>query len=198
MTKKIYLIRHGMTEANEKRIYCGISDLPLSENGIKALAEKKVYYQSLMSDKVKYFTTSMRRTEQTLEILFENGGKVPEHDVVTGFKEINFGIFELKSYEELKNDIEYIEWISGDYENNVPPNGESGAEMSKRVLAAFYDWLEALEEESAVVCHGGTVYYIMRHLFPEEDKTLYEWEPKNGCGYCLEFSDGKWTYTPIG
>ena len=29
----IYLIRHGKTEANEKRLYCGSTDLPLSEKG---------------------------------------------------------------------------------------------------------------------------------------------------------------------
>ena len=29
----IYLIRHGKTEANEKHLYCGSTDLPLSEKG---------------------------------------------------------------------------------------------------------------------------------------------------------------------
>ena len=29
----IYLIRHGKTEANEKHLYCGSTDLPLSEAG---------------------------------------------------------------------------------------------------------------------------------------------------------------------
>ena len=29
----VYLIRHGKTEANEKRLYCGRTDLPLSEQG---------------------------------------------------------------------------------------------------------------------------------------------------------------------
>jgi alpha-ribazole phosphatase len=29
----IYLIRHGKTEANEKHLYCGSTDLPLSNVG---------------------------------------------------------------------------------------------------------------------------------------------------------------------
>lgn len=196
--KKIYLIRHGKTEANEARIYCGISDLPLSENGVKELGKKRDYYQNIISGKAKYFTTGMKRTNQTFEILFEKDGKLPPHDVVTGFKEINFGNFELKSYAELKDNPEYITWISGNYESNVPPEGESGDQMSERVLKTFEDFLKNTDDESVVVCHGGTAYYIMRYLFPEENKTLFDWEPKNGCGYLIELNDGKWSYEPIG
>lgn len=195
--KKIYLIRHGKTKANEARIYCGISDLSLSENGIRELREKRCYYKNLISDKAKYFTTGMSRTNQTFEILFGEDGKIPEYSVIEGFREINFGIFELKSYDELKDNPEYIEWISGNYESNVPPNGESGDQMSKRVLETFESFLENTEEESVLVCHGGTAYYLMRYLFPKEGKTLFEWEPKNGCGYLIERKNDKWTYSEI-
>ena len=33
----IYLIRHGKTPANEQRIYCGSTDMSLSEGGIDEL-----------------------------------------------------------------------------------------------------------------------------------------------------------------
>ena len=196
--KKIYLIRHGRTEANEARIYCGATDLPLSENGAKDIEKMREYYQNLVPGKAKYFTTGMKRTNQTFEILFEKNGKLPECGVVTGFKEINFGIFELKAYNDLKDDSQYITWISGNYESNIPPEGESGDQMSERILKAFADFLQTTDEESVVVCHGGTAYYIMRYLFPEENKNLFEWEPKNGCGYVIELKDGKWSYEKIG
>ena len=35
------LIRHGKTEANEKHLYCGKSDINLSENGINELNDIK-------------------------------------------------------------------------------------------------------------------------------------------------------------
>ena len=37
----IYLIRHGKTYCNENKLYCGISDVPLSEEGKKELEEKR-------------------------------------------------------------------------------------------------------------------------------------------------------------
>ena len=39
----VYLIRHGKTEANEKRLSCGSTDLPLSEKGREELSHKDIY-----------------------------------------------------------------------------------------------------------------------------------------------------------
>ena len=46
---KLILIRHGKTEANEEHLYCGSTDLPLSEFGKAELMERKntVIYPSL-------------------------------------------------------------------------------------------------------------------------------------------------------
>ena len=37
---RILLLRHGITEANEKHLYCGSTDLPLSRAGREALANR--------------------------------------------------------------------------------------------------------------------------------------------------------------
>jgi len=37
---KLILIRHGKTEANEKHLYCGSTDIPLSDGGKAELIEK--------------------------------------------------------------------------------------------------------------------------------------------------------------
>ena len=38
---KIHLLRHGLTEANERGWYLGLTDLPLSPSGLAALLEQK-------------------------------------------------------------------------------------------------------------------------------------------------------------
>lgn len=40
-TYKIHLIRHGQTEANAKGLYIGMTDLPLSPEGLGELLELK-------------------------------------------------------------------------------------------------------------------------------------------------------------
>ena len=60
----IYLIRHGKTEANEKHLYCGSTDLPLSEAGREEL--QSVHYDI---KNVRFLTSGMKRTEETLKTL---------------------------------------------------------------------------------------------------------------------------------
>lgn len=172
----IYLIRHGCTETNEKKLYCGSTDLPLSEEGKRSL--QQLSYQ--VPEDCIYMTSGMKRTEQTLEILF---GKVP-FQIDRRFREIDFGIFEMKSYEELKNNPDYQKWISGDNEKNVPPGGESGLQMRERVLEGLQD-LKNETEEVVLITHGGVIAAIMAELFPEEEKSRYEWQPRPGHGYVL-------------
>lgn len=168
----IYLIRHGKTQANLQHLYCGSTDLPLSDPGREEL--KQLHYAI---EGAKFITSGMLRTEQTLEILF---GPV-SHTQEMGFREVDFGIFEMQSYEMLKDDPAYQAWLTGDNEANVPPQGESGVQMRQRVLEAFY----RVKEDTVIIAHGGVIAAIMEHLFPEEGKNRYQWQPKPGHGYAV-------------
>lgn len=172
----LYLIRHGRTEANEKWLYCGSTDLCLSKSGEESLRE--IGYD--LPEDCIYLTSGMKRTEQTLQILF---GAV-EHTIDKRFKEVDFGIFEMKSYESLKDDMQYQAWISGDNEKNIPPNGESGEQMKKRVLEGLLE-LQKETKPIVLVAHGGVIVAIMEHLFPNENKNRYLWQPRPGHGYLI-------------
>ena len=176
----VYLIRHGKTEANENRLYCGSTDLPLSGKGREEL--KNLRYDL---PNVRFLTSGMKRANETLHILF---GDVP-FAVDPRFREVDFGEFEMRSYEELKDLPEYQEWIFGDNERKVPPGGESGEQMRQRVLEAFLE----IREDTVLIAHGGVIAAIMEHLFPEEYKSRYEWQPPNGHGYVIK--DGR--YWPL-
>ena len=168
----IYLIRHGKTEANQRRLYCGSTDLPLSPQGREELAG--LFYDIR---NVRFLTSGMKRTNETLRLLF---GEVP-FEVDERFREVDFGSFEMHSYEQLKEDPDYQAWLTGDNEANVPPGGESGLQMKQRVLEAF----SQLREDTVLIAHGGVIAAILEARFPEEGKSRYEWQPPNGCGYRL-------------
>lgn len=182
----IYLIRHGITEANLAHLYCGSTDLPLSEQGAAALRAMRGKYS--VSPDCRFFTSGMLRTEQTLQLLF---GTVP-HQSEPKLREMDFGDFEMKSYEALKDEPAYQTWLQGDNERNVAPGGESGQLMTLRVLEAFRA-ITAEDRDAVIVTHGGPISAIMQALFPEEGKNRYEWQRAPGCGYAI--SDGK--YQPI-
>ena len=176
----IYLIRHGKTEANEQHLYCGSTDLPLSDGGREELHSMR--YDITPE---RFVTSGMKRTDETLRILFGNA----PFSVDSRFREVDFGDFEMKSYEILKDDPAYQIWLTGDNEANTPPGGESGVQMTRRVLEAFRE----IPDGTALITHGGVIAAIMASLFPADGKHRYQWQPRNGHGY--EIRGG--TYRPI-
>ncbi|NLV86972.1 MAG: histidine phosphatase family protein [Clostridiales bacterium] len=183
MTSAAYLIRHSLTEANEKRLYCGKTDLPLSKDGISLAMELKRQEIYKLPEGCKFFTSGMRRTDETLRLLFGevNFTKVPE------LREIDFGSFEMLSYAELKDREDYKLWLKGDNEKNPCPHGESAVDMEKRVIPAIRAIFK--EKSSVTVTHGGVIACIMAQFFPHEGKNRYQWQPAPAEGYRLLLKD---------
>ena len=174
---KLFLLRHGLTEANERRLYYGRTDLPLSEAGRAALRAC-----AAPPAVVRYFTSGLLRTEQTLEILC---GSVP-HTVLPGLREMDFGTFEMKSYMELKDDPDFRRWCEGDNEANRCPGGESANEVTQRALAALAPIL-ADGSDTLCVTHGGVIAGVLACWF---GGNRFDWTPQPGCGYCVEAENG--------
>ena len=105
---------------------------------------------------------------------------------------MDFGAFERRSYEEMKNDPDYIAWISGDNEANVTPGGESGNIMTARVIDGLHRRIED-GRDTLLVTHGGVIAAVMAYLFPEEGKNRYEWQPKPGGGYVIHLTSRQYT-----
>lgn len=127
----------------------------------------------------------MKRTIQTMQILYPQ----KSFFVNENLKELNFGNFELKSYEELKENTEYIKWIN-DVENFKIPNGESNIEFKSRVIIGFSEIFEyALKNkinDVIIICHSGVISTFMQNIF-KNAKNFYEWLPECGRGYSIIF-----------
>ena len=173
---KLYLIRHGRTYANVHHIYCGATDMPLLEDSIQEL--QQMHYA--VPEGSRFITSGMLRTEQTLHSLF---GEV-EHTWDVRFREVDFGIFEMHSYEELKERADYQAWITGDNDANVPPGGESGNQMTHRVMEGIRELLEQ-GQDTVLVTHGGVIAAVMAELFAKEAKNRFQWQPDPGHGYVI-------------
>lgn len=179
---KLTLLRHGITEGNRRRLYYGSTDLPLLSEGwaaLEALRTRGGYPQA-----TQYYTSGMIRTEQTLLALY---GPVP-HEVLPGLREMDFGTFEMRAYEELKHDPAYLAWLEGDVEANLCPGGESGHIVTKRALEALAPILEA-EEDAVCVTHGGVIGGLLAQWFPSAEGR-YAWTPAPGSGFQIAFQHG--------
>ncbi len=181
---KIHLIRHGKTTANEKHLYCGFTDVSLSERGITELVKlkKEINYPK----GILFINSGLKRAIQTMDILFDNPISKQNYNI----REYNFGEFEMKSHNDLKDNADYINWIS-DIDNVCCPNGESKNEFTKRVIAEFYEIIDFCKKQNirstVIVTHGGVISTIMDSLFHDNNKNFYNWHPDNGRGYTILF-----------
>ena len=133
-----------------------------------------------------FYTSGLIRTKETQEILFGEQKAAKEEP---NLREMDFGDFEGKSYEMLKDDPAYQEWISGDNERKICPGGESGEQMRARVLSALDRILQRdPAKRIVIVTHGGPIAAIMQRLFPEKRLNRYEWQPECGEGYLLRIT----------
>lgn len=191
----IHLIRHGATLGNEEGRYVGSSDLPLSEAGarrLKALAARYEYPRAQA-----YFTSPQKRCEQTMRILYPQA-KVT---LMPGLRECDFGTWEGKTAREIAaRDPAFARWVSGQGKEVVPPGGESGAEMMRRVCAAFERIVQGMMTSgvasSVVVAHGGALMSILTAYGLPRAK-FYDWMTETGCGYSVRVTPGLWMRSKV-
>ena len=180
----LILLRHSLTEANERRLYCGWTDLPLSEGG-RALAEEVAQERALPACGC-YVTSGMRRAEETLFLLTGRASDMQLPDL----REMSFGRFEMHSYEQLRDDEDYLRWIGDEAGDVACPGGESRAQFKTRVLRGGEALLRLDADSALVVCHGGVIVNLMQAWFPGTQRNFYEWQPGACRGYRVQIEGG--------
>lgn len=198
MRSEICLIRHGITEGNHRKLFYGGVDIPLMEEGIRQLRSQRDEGIYPAYETAEYYTSGLIRTEQTLETIF---GDVP-HEVIDDLREIHFGTFEMKHYDEISHLPEYKEFV-GDKTGRTPaPEGESFHGFKQRVLSGFEElkvrhFQQVLRirnsggvAASVAVIHGGPICVIMDSLWPDKYDNFYYWTTDPGHGYRLILEDG--------
>ena len=174
---KIIFIRHLRTPGNEKRQYIGRTDESLSDRALEGFLSSKNRYPAVKS----VIASPMKRCIETARLIY------PEAEIRTEplLRECDFGLFEGKTYEELKDHPAYIEWLeSGGMA--AFPEGEPQELFRNRCAEGVQKWIEILLEEkaesAAFVVHGGTIMASLSRL-AEEPHDFYHWQVENGGGY---------------
>ncbi len=184
--EKVFLIRHGSTAGNLEQRYVGTTDEPLTEEARRILEENREQYPR--ADVV--FASPLLRCVQTAELLYPE----KEIKVLPDLREIDFGTFEYKNYEELKDDPGYQAWVDSGG-TAAFPGGESRETFCTRCCAAFLkacreaasrQTTEEKEEaqgiRAAFVVHGGTIMAVLDR-YSEPHRDYFEWQAGNGEGF---------------
>ena len=173
---EIVFIRHGRTPANKENRYLGKTDESLSLEGIEALRQEKA--EKIYPEIDYLFASPMKRCIETADILYP--GKVPI--LVPQWKEMDFGLFEGKNYQELNGDKQYQAWI--DSGGTLPfPQGESRPCFLQRCSQGMYESVDRYRElftggvKIGCVVHGGTIMALLSTFYGGE---YFDYQVKNG------------------
>lgn len=184
----VHLIRNGLTDENLEGRYIGHTDVELSEEGKAQLGQMKDELIFPPVDAV--FTSPLKRCTETAKILYPDNMPI----VIDGFIEYNFGEFENKTADELKESPVFPRWLAG--ERGVePPFGESNEAFEKRIRETFEKVAEGLMKtgttSAAIVTHGGVIMAILS-AYGIPELPMHEWLTPSGCGFTIKINPSLW------
>jgi alpha-ribazole phosphatase len=137
-------------------------------------------------------SSDLMRCRQTCEILIRDRF-VPVCEMKE-WREMNFGDWEGKTYEELKEGKEYQSWLQSPF-TVAPPYGESYIEFQRRIETALTRTLELSEHLKAhhiiVVTHGGPIRYLLERYAPVK-RSFWEWNVPFGGGFTFYSTLERW------
>ncbi len=194
MAIKLILIRHGESDGNVQRKFSGFQDVDLTKKGIWQ-AERLAYRLKRVPVDTVY-CSDLKRARHTAEIIF--GDREKDIVVSPNLREINFGIWEGMTFEEIKlrEGAKFTSWMENPDEKTIIPQGESLAILSERVMTEVNRILQSHKNEEedktiAIVCHGGAIRIILCNVLNLELKNLWYIKQKSTALNIIDYYDNR-------
>lgn len=183
---KLYLIRHGQSVGNLKKLIFGFSDHPLTADGIK---QAEAVREKLKDISVACcYSSTLKRAADTADICFKDRSIPTVYS--DALREQHMGLWEDCTFEDLSE--RYPKEFSGmmtDWTHNPPMGGESFDEVYERVTA-YIDEIIAKGEDAAVVAHNGPLSMIVTYLLKLEKQKVESFYFTHGCYTAIAVDDG--------
>ena len=153
----IYLIRHTKSDVPPNTCY-GQSNISVVEDKFqKELIRLKAVLPTNKWDAV--YSSPLKRCLCLAKALGKKPCSIQTDDRL---KELNFGKWELKNWDEI-DDNEVIEW-GKNYIDQSPPEGESYHALYKRTTEFWEELIQKDHDMSAIFTHGGVMKAILTHI----------------------------------
>jgi len=132
----IYLVRHGSTEWNEKRIWQGVVDTELSSRGIEEVEKVSEFFKNKSIDAI--FSSPMKRARQTANIIASKIGYDSDRIITDNrLRECEIRLWNGKTNEEIAQlyATQFHEWFTN-LNSNI-----AGVESLESVQERMHDSL---------------------------------------------------------
>lgn len=176
---KLYLIRHGQTQANVSGVFCGSSDIALTDEGIRQAHHVGLQLSKLPLDAVIH--TGLLRSRKTAEIILQERDIAVESQPL--LKEMCFGEWEMRHHTELEASqaAGYREWCL-DWQKTDVPQGESFTAFTQRIRQALQQLHQRPKESHlAIVAHQGSLSLLLAMMLRLAPADMWRFPFRQGC-----------------
>lgn len=163
---KIYIVRHCEALGNVQKLFQGITDLDITENGKSQLEYLTKRFESIELDSV--YSSPLIRTQKTAKAII--GKKDMNFIINRGLIEINAGIIEGKPFlESCAKYPQLAETWSNHPEDFAPENGDTMREVYDRIWNAVKNiTIENKGKTVACASHGGAIRCLLCKILHDD------------------------------
>lgn len=185
---KIYITRHSLTAWNEEKRLQGWKDSPLTHQGEIDALKLHQFIKDIHIDQV--YSSPLLRAKSTAELIFQDR-QIKEDDRL---KEMNFGDYEGKYIQELKEKEDYFNlWHYPDASVSLP-HGETYQDVVIRLNDFILEKYHENPEQTIFITIHGMLFTILHGIFlelPIKRFNEINQEIVRGCSLSLFEFDGK-------
>ncbi|MBF0032362.1 adenosylcobalamin/alpha-ribazole phosphatase [Citrobacter freundii] len=184
---RLWLVRHGETEANVAGLYSGHAPTPLTERGIAQAQTLGTLLRNVPVDNV--LCSELERACHTTQLILGDR-EVPVRNMPE-LNEMFFGDWEMRHHRDLaREDAEnYAVWCN-DWQNATPTNGEGFQAFSQRVerfITQLADYKTC--QNLLVVSHQGVLSVLIARLLSMPAAAMWHFRVEQGCWSAIDFCD---------
>ena len=184
---KLWLVRHGQTQANLDKRYSGQSETPLTAFGMAQASAVGERLQNITFDLA--FCSELGRAKQTCEIMLQQGSLAVTTEPL--LNEMFFGDWEMHNAVELteKDPTRYAAWCA-DWQNVTPPAGESFATFHQRI-EQFIALLQRQPHQAniLIVSHQGVLSLLVSRLLNLPPAAMWHFAIEQGAWSEIQLYD---------
>ncbi|MBJ3591516.1 adenosylcobalamin/alpha-ribazole phosphatase [Salmonella enterica subsp. enterica serovar Saintpaul] len=184
---RLWLVRHGETEANVAGLYSGHAPTPLTERGI---AQAKTLATLLRHAPIEHVLCSeLERARHTTQLIL--GDRDIPQRIMPELNEMFFGDWEMRHHRDLaREDAEnYALWCN-DWQNATPTNGEGFQAFSQRVERFIAQLADDTESQNLlIVSHQGVLSVLIARLLSLPATSMWHFRVEQGCWSAIDIND---------
>jgi len=174
----LILVRHGRSEWNDKGLWTGLNDVPLTDQGKEEAKQTSLALRDIEIDKA--FTSGLKRAQETLDIILKNLGIQVEVVKDKRLNERDYGIYSGKNKWEVKEQIGEVEFNKLRRSWDYPvPNGESLKQVYERVIPYYESEIKPIllqGKNILITAHGNSLRSLAKFIENISDEKISELE----------------------